>query len=93
MASDGSGNARLVAVAAIAAFIAGCWMGMGSEDGGEAYCVVTIGSAPSRAGFAPGQLVERSGSECQPGEPTVCGSYEPSSGDDRRFISDECKDD
>jgi len=93
MASGSAGNARLLIVAAIAAFIAGCWMGMGSDDGGDAFCVVTTASAPSRPGFAPGQLVERSGSECQAGEPTVCGSFEPSTGDDRQFVSDECADD
>jgi hypothetical protein len=88
-----SGNARLVAVATIAAFIAGCWMGMGSEEGGTSYCVVTTSSAASRPGFAPGQLVEQSGDECQAGEPTVCGSFEPETGDDREFVSDECADD
>jgi hypothetical protein len=87
-----SGNARLLVVAAVAAFIAGCWMGMGSEDGGNAYCVVTTASAPSRAGFAPGQFVEQSGDECQAGEPTVCGSFEPETGDDRQFVSEECAD-
>jgi hypothetical protein len=93
MASRSSGNARLLVVAAIAAFIAGCWMGMGSDEGSDAYCVVTTASAPSRAGFAPGELVERSGDECQAGEPTVCGSFEPETGDDRQFVSDECADD
>lgn len=93
MASRSSGNARLLVVAIIAAFIAGCWMGMGSEEGGDAYCVVTTASAPSRAGFAPGQFVERTGDECQAGEPTVCGSFEPETGDDRTFVADECADD
>jgi hypothetical protein len=93
MASKSSGNARLLVVAIIASFIAGCWMGMGSDDGGDAYCVVTTASAPSRPGFAPGQLVERSGDECQAGEPTICGSFEPETGDDRQFVSDECADD
>ena len=86
-----SGNTKLVLVAGIAAFIAGCWTGMGTDDGADAYCVVTLASAPDRAGFAPGQLVERQGADCAPGEPQVCGSYEPS-GDDRKFVSDECKD-
>ena len=93
MASRSSGNARLLVVAVIAAFIAGCWMGMGSDDGSDAYCVVTTSSAPSRAGFAPGQFVERSGADCQAGEPTVCGTFEPATGDDRQFVSDECADD
>jgi hypothetical protein len=88
-----SGNGRLVVVAAIAAFIAGCWMGMGSEDGGDAYCVVTTSSAASRPGFAPGQFVEQSGGECQAGEPTVCGTFEPETGDDRQFVSEDCGDD
>ncbi len=93
MASNSSGNARLVGVATIAAFIAGCWLGMGNDDGSDAHCVVTGASAPSRAGSSPGQIVERTGSECQPGEPTVCGTFEPSTGDDREFVSDECADD
>jgi hypothetical protein len=88
-----SGNGRLVGVAAIAAFIAGCWMGMGSEEGGDSYCVVTTSSAASRPGYAPGQLVAQSGGECQAGEPTVCGNFEPETGDDREFVSNECSDD
>lgn len=87
-----SGNGRLVIVAAVAAFIGGCWMGMGTDDGAPAYCVVTAESAPGRPGFAPGQLVERQGSDCEPGEPQVCGTFE-SSGDPESFASDECKDD
>ena len=66
---------------------------MGSDDGGDAFCVVTTASAPSRPGFAPGQFVERTGDECQAGETTVCGSFEPATGDDREFVSDECADD
>lgn len=93
MASKSAGNARLVIVAAIAAFIAGCWMGMGSDEGSDAYCVVTAASAPARAGFSAGQFVERTGDDCQAGEPTVCGTYEPETGEDRRFVSDECADD
>lgn len=87
-----SGNTKLVLVAAVAAFIAGCWTGMGTDDGGaDAYCVVTAASAPTRAGSSPGQLVERQGDDCQPGEPQVCGSYEGPA-DDQRFVSDECDD-
>jgi hypothetical protein len=86
-----TGNGKLVVVAAIAAFIAGCWTGMGTDDGSDAYCVVTVASAPERPGYVPGQIVERQGSDCAPGEPQVCGSYEPA-GDDRTFVSDECDD-
>ncbi len=93
MASRVSGNTRLVLVAGIGAFIAGCWLGMGNDDGSDAYCVVTPASAPSRAGYSPGQFIERTGSDCMAGEPTVCGSFEPSTGDDRQFVSDECADD
>lgn len=86
-----SGNTKLVLVAAVAAFIAGCWTGMGTDDGAGAYCVVSAASAPTRAGYSPGQLVERQGDDCQPGETQVCGSLE-ASGDDERFVSDECND-
>jgi hypothetical protein len=55
--------------------------------------VVTPASAPSRPGYTSGQLVERTGDDCQAGEPTVCGSFEPATGDDRQFVSDECADD
>lgn len=88
-----TGNGRLVAVAGAAAFIAGCWVGMGSDTAGEPYCVVTAASAADRPGFAPGQMVERSTSACRPGEPEVCGRYEPASGAERRFVSDVCPDD
>ncbi len=92
MASTSS-NARLIGVAGLVAFIAGCWMGMGSESSGDPYCVVTSASAAGRPGYAPGQLVAQTGSGCQPGEPEVCGNYEPESGDDRTFVSDTCPDD
>jgi hypothetical protein len=89
-----SSNGRLIAVAGIGAFIAGCWMGMGSESAGDPYCVVTSASAAGRPGFAPGQLVEATGPDgCQPGEPLVCGRYEPETGDERTFVSDTCPDD
>ncbi len=93
MASKSGGSARLAIVAIIVAFIAGCWTGMGSETAGDAFCVVTVASAPARPGFAPGQIVERSGDQCQEGEATVCGRYEPETGEDRRFVSEECEDD
>jgi hypothetical protein len=92
MASTSS-NGRLIAVAGVTAFIAGCWMGMGSESSGDPYCVVTGASAAGRPGFSPGQLVEASSSDCQPGEPEVCGTYEPETGDERHFVSDRCPDD
>jgi len=92
MAKAPGGNTRLIGVAAIAAFIGGCWVGMGSESAGDTYCVVTGSSAASRPGYLPGQLVEESTSECQPGEPTVCGTWDPETGDDRHFESDRCPD-
>lgn len=92
MASTSS-NGKLIASALLAAFIGGCWMGMGSESAGEAYCVVTTASAAARPGYAAGQLVERSTFDCQPGEPQVCGRFSPGTGDDRRFESDRCPDD
>jgi hypothetical protein len=55
--------------------------------------VVTASSAVARPGYAPGQLVEQSDGECQAGEPTVCGGFEPETGDDREFVSSECADD
>jgi len=92
--ASASTNGKLVGVAAIAAFIAGCWMGMGSgSSGGDVYCVVTSASAAGRPGYAPGQLVERETLECQPGEPQVCGHFTPETGDDREFESDTCPDD
>ncbi len=92
--ASASSNGRLIGVAGIAAFIAGCWVGMGSDSAGDPYCVVTSASAAQRAGFAPGQMVELTSTEsgCLPGEPEVCGRYEPESGDDRQFESDSCPD-
>ena len=87
------GNTRLIGVAGVAAFIAGCWVGMGSESAGDTYCVVTGSSAANRPGYLPGQLVEESTANCKPGEPQVCGTWEPETGDDRRFESDRCADD
>ena len=93
MAKGLGGNTRLIGVAAIVAFIAGCWVGMGSESAGDTYCVVTGSSAASRPGYLPGQLVEESTSGCQPGEPQVCGTWDPETGDARQFDSDRCPDD
>jgi hypothetical protein len=91
--ASASSNGRLIGVAGLAAFIAGCWIGMGSDSSGDPFCVVTGASAASRPGFLPGQLVEKTTADCQPGEPEVCGSYEPETGDERRFVSDTCPDD
>lgn len=79
-------------VAGVTAFIAGCWMGMGSESSGDPYCVVTAASAPARPGYAPGDLVPLTDTEtsCQPSESLVCGRYEPETGEDRSFESDSC---
>lgn len=91
-AASGSSTGRLLAVAGVGAFIAGCWVGMGSKSTGDAYCVVTGSSAASRPGYVAGQFVEKTTEECMPGEPEVCGRFEPEEGDDRRFESDECDD-
>lgn len=93
MAGKTGGNVRILVVAVVASFIGGCWVGMGNDSAGDAYCVVTVASAASRPGYAPGQFVERTGADCQPGEPVVCGSFEPESGDDRQFVSEACDDD
>jgi hypothetical protein len=87
-----SGNTRLAVAATIVSFVAGCWIGMGSEAEGDAYCVVTGASAPGRPGYAPGQLapLPEGATGCQPGEPMVCGRFEPELGEERRFVSDAC---
>jgi hypothetical protein len=90
--ASGRSNGRLIAVAGVAAFIAGCWMGMGSDSTGDPYCVVTTATAAQR-GAAAGQLVPEPSSGCLPGESEVCGRYEPETGDERQFVSDECPDD
>jgi hypothetical protein len=88
-------NNKLIAVAAVAGFMAGCWAGLGSEHIGDVYCVVTVASAAGRPGLAPGQMVERTSpaTGCQPGEPVVCGRYEGAAADERTFVSDQCPDD
>jgi hypothetical protein len=88
--AKGLRNGRLIGVAGVTAFIAGCWVGMDSESAGDAYCVVTAASAGARPGHAAGQLVERSAPGCEPGEPVVCGRFEPEIGEDRRFESARC---
>lgn len=82
----------MLVVIGVAAFLGGCWVGMGSESDGQAYCVVTDATAPSHPGVLPGQLVDRPAAGCLPGEQEVCGQFE-GSGEDRRFESDSCPDD
>jgi hypothetical protein len=75
------GNTRLVVVAGIAAFVAGCWVGMGSDTTGQPFCVA-----------APGQLVAMPASGCAPGETKICGRFEGEA-DNQAFVSDKCPDD
>jgi hypothetical protein len=79
-------------IVGVAAFLGGCWVGMGSRSSGEAYCVVTDASAASHPGVRPGQLVDMPAGGCLPGEQEVCGRFE-GSGDERRFVSSGCPDD
>jgi hypothetical protein len=83
-----SDSVRLAVIAAVGGFIAGCWATTNTE-GGDAYCVVNVASAPGRPGFSPGQIVEQQDGECNPGEPVVCGSFQVS-GENRTFESDSC---
>jgi hypothetical protein len=89
MASSAS-NSRLIAVAFIATFIGGCWMGMRTDSTGDAFCVVTADTAAQHPGAAPGQLTDKPESGCLPGEAEVCGRFD-GEGDDQHFQSDECK--
>jgi hypothetical protein len=82
----------MLIVIGVAAFLGGCWVGMGSDSSGESYCVVTDASAPAHPGLAPGQLADMPAAGCLPGEQEVCGSFE-GSGEDRKFVSDTCSDD
>jgi hypothetical protein len=91
-------NGRMAVIVAILAFVAGCWAGMGSDETGDPYCVVTAASAAGRPGAAPGDLVEPTdatgddGSDgCAAGEPVVCGRYD-GDGEERQFVSEECPD-
>jgi hypothetical protein len=92
MASKLPTNTRPLVLAGVAAFMAGCWIGMGSESSGEPFCVVTADSAAARAGVPAGQLVEQPSDGCLPGEPEVCGRFE-NGDDDEHFVSDSCPDD
>lgn len=83
-----SGNTRLMVVAGIGAFIAGCWVGMGSDSTGQPFCV---SSTPQAAG-APPQLVAMPASGCAAGETKICGRYE-GEGDAQKFVSDKCPND
>jgi hypothetical protein len=87
-----NGNTRLVLVAGVAAFIAGCWVGMGSDTSGQPFCVVTDATAAQHPGMVSGQLAEQPASGCLPGEQEVCGRYE-GSGDEQHFVSDRCSGD
>jgi hypothetical protein len=99
MASSTSGtNTRLGVVVVLVSFIAGCWMGMGTDETGDVYCVVTGASVAVRPGLVPGQLAEPIVSDdededdddsCEAGETQVCGTFEGED-DDRRFESEEC---
>jgi hypothetical protein len=103
--ASASSSGRLGVVVAILGFVAGCWAGMGADESGDLYCVVTGESAATRPGAVPGQIVESTpdgdsgddgddGGACQAGEPRVCGQFEDGDeGEDRRFVSDECPDD
>ncbi len=88
MAINASGT-RLVLVAGIGAFVAGCWVGMGSDTSGEPFCVVNDATAAQHAGTAPGQVVPAPAGGCQPGEQEVCGRVE-GEGNQQKFVSDRC---
>jgi hypothetical protein len=87
-----SSNTRTFLIIGIAAFLGGCWVGMGTDDSGQSYCVVTDQTASMHPGVAPGQLADKPATGCVPGEQTVCGSWEGSD-EDRHFVSNECPDD
>jgi hypothetical protein len=87
-----SSNTRTFLIIGIAAFLGGCWVGMGSDSSGSSYCVVTDATASMHPGVAPGQLADKPATGCVPGEPEVCGSW-AGSDDERHFVSDQCPDD
>lgn len=76
-----AGNTRLMVVAGIGAFVAGCWVGMGSDTSGQPFCVA-----------ATGQLVAMPASGCPAGETKICGRYEGEA-DNQKFVSDKCPND
>ncbi len=88
MAVNASG-ARVWIVAGLVAFVAGCWVGMGSDTTGQPFCVVNDATAPAHPGVAPGQVVPAPAGGCLPGEQQVCGRIE-GSGDQQKFHSDRC---
>jgi hypothetical protein len=90
MASSSS-STRLIVIAVLVSFVGGCWIGMGSDDPGDAFCVVTTATAAQHPGAAPGQLTDQPETGCLPGEPQVCGRFEGEA-DEQRFVSDECGD-
>jgi hypothetical protein len=87
-----SSNTRTFLIIGIAAFLGGCWVGMGSDSSGSSYCVVNDATASMHPGVAPGQLADKPATGCVPGEQEVCGSW-AGSDDERHFVSDQCPDD
>jgi hypothetical protein len=83
-----AGNTRLMLVAGVGAFVAGCWVGMGSDTTGQPFCV----AATAQPGAAPGQIVAMPASGCPAGDVKVCGRYEGEA-DDQKFVSDKCPND
>jgi hypothetical protein len=81
-----SGNTRIAIVAGVGAFLAGCWVGMGSDTTGQPFCV----AAP--AAGATGQLTPMQSSGCPTGQPKICGRFE-GTGEEQKFVSDKCPDD
>ncbi|HET6949627.1 MAG TPA: hypothetical protein VFI47_04580 [Acidimicrobiales bacterium] len=92
MAGFSASSGRTIAVAGIATFMAGCWVGMGAEGStGDAYCVVTDATAWQYTDHGPGDIVDEPSGGCLPGEPEVCGRWS-GSGEEREFESDRCPD-
>ena len=92
MAGISASSGRTLALAGLATFMAGCWLGMGTDDsGGEPFCVVTEATAWQYPENAAGDIVDQPSDGCLPGEPEVCGRWE-GSGENRSFESDQCDD-
>src|SRR5262247_1224554 len=66
-----SSNTRTFLIIGIAAFLGGCWVGMGTDDSGQAYCVVTDQTASMHPGVAPGQLADKPATGCVPSSAKV----------------------
>ena len=84
-----SNTTRTFLMVGIAAFVGGCYVGMGTDSSGQSYCVVTDATASMHPGVAPGQMVDKPANGCVPGEQTVCGNWEGAD-EDRHFVSDQC---